>query len=689
MSSFLSISNIVSHLPASGVTITIPTPPRLRTMLKEELCIEKWSATVNTTCAAPGHIPWGIVDLEETEIIPEYAKDPPDAIQNVLSVDRHRRETGRAVIARKEPVSEYARSRCATKHESSSFRNALVFEREITLKTGGETKRWSLHVPASTMNPDMVDMMLELRHLKSFFKEEPEEAVTATPDPPFLMVSNSHFTMPLSLPSTGSMQSSCPTTLAVRRGNRPLPPLLINSGIPENLETVDPYPDILTTFLGTPSYERPPLEYAGNTQQPPANFNDMIYDLRSRCAPLQVKPSTHTSSVEEGVTSQAISSSLTISSEIDEWGFAQSIMQKYGDAVSMINPAVVVAEASVEELDLTLGSIDHTLVSSPLSSVTPPFKGLNDAGASNSTPDQSFSLESETSLLLHPIGDSKRPISPSSPTPSARSDSPSSGTPVNPSPRGILKRCKSVRFAESPITGEHPIISKELVDPSPSRPLFRRSVGSAQHKPLKRPSPLRSTFTPQSNYAAPLSHATLPGSSVTPSLRAAGRQKSPAAYGKVVTKPPKTPTEMPVSSRSSISAIRERPTPKSSLSLRPSTIPASGQNGVALKQTPVSKLMLPTLKSSTSPPRPTKMIPLRTSSSPMRARAFTTATKEDDKSQKEKENRPKTRASLSVTYTGRRALDENTFRRGSVGNTEGQGSSRMPVPLRKIFTRFK
>ena len=42
-------------------------------------------------------------------------------------------------------------------------RDALVFEREITLRTGGTTQRWSLQVPASSMHPEMVDMMVELQ----------------------------------------------------------------------------------------------------------------------------------------------------------------------------------------------------------------------------------------------------------------------------------------------------------------------------------------------------------------------------------------------------------------------------------------------------------------------------------------------------------------------------------------------
>ncbi|KAF9269162.1 hypothetical protein L218DRAFT_834046, partial [Marasmius fiardii PR-910] len=97
----------------------------------------------------------------------------------------------------------------------------------------------------------MVDVMLELRRLNSFFKEEPDELPTV--NPPSLMISNSHSVMPLSLPSTTSLQSSSgPTTLAVRRGNKPLPPVLTQSEVPGIME-VYPYPEIPTAFLGTPT----------------------------------------------------------------------------------------------------------------------------------------------------------------------------------------------------------------------------------------------------------------------------------------------------------------------------------------------------------------------------------------------------------------------------------------------------
>ncbi|KAK7056408.1 hypothetical protein VNI00_002962 [Paramarasmius palmivorus] len=632
-------------------------------------------------------MPWASVAESEPSIrVPECVNTSDDH-RDALFTARRRRETSPAIVARKDPPSEPCRPppRRATRHGSSSFRDALVFEREITLDTGNEKKRWSLHVPASTMNPEMVDMMLELQHLRSFFKEDPEEEDDTAMIPPSLMVSNSHFTLPLSLPSTESVESSPPATLAVRRGNRPLPPLLSsNSGVFEPLES-SPYSDIPTAFLGTPSYDSSSLQATIPIHRPSANFNDMVYDLRSRCEPLQTRPSIRFPSIQEDMqelATKALSPSRTADS--DEWGFAQSIMQKYGNTFSIINP-VVTPDASADELDLTPDSIDYTLVSSPLTTVTPPFKGLDDS-ASMTTPDHSFSLENRASSLTHSICDSTGPTT-ASPTPSVRSSSPSGG-PVNPSPRGILKRCKSVRFAESPIENEPPVISKEV---AVGQPTLRHSLGSAhpKHKLLKRPSPLRSTFTPQSNHVTSLSRSTPSEPQTVPSLRAAGRQKSPATYGNVVTKPPR-------SSNRSASAACDKGAPGSALSspIRSSTIMTRGRNGVNSKQTPVAKLDFSTPMASSSPPRPTT----RTKVTPTRARALTIpAVKDIEKDKKvvevdkEKENKPapKTRASLSATYTGNRAMNENAIRRGSVGSGEGQGSSRIRVPLRKIFTRFK
>ncbi|KIK61715.1 hypothetical protein GYMLUDRAFT_166155, partial [Collybiopsis luxurians FD-317 M1] len=117
------------------------------------------------------------------------------------------------------------------------------------------------------MNPDLVDMVVELRNLNSYFQKEDEEqqenfhfsqeykpeapmtsANNGCAHPPSLIVSNSQCVIPVSLESSGSLQT-IQKTLAVRRGNRSLPPLTLKP------ELVDPntYPNIPTAFLGSPS----------------------------------------------------------------------------------------------------------------------------------------------------------------------------------------------------------------------------------------------------------------------------------------------------------------------------------------------------------------------------------------------------------------------------------------------------
>ncbi|KAF9071534.1 hypothetical protein BDP27DRAFT_1174539, partial [Rhodocollybia butyracea] len=111
------------------------------------------------------------------------------------------------------------------------------------------------------MNPDLADMMMELRNINSYFKEEDEEKEKSAEQlcfpsetnvdlhPPSLIVSNSQYVIPLSLESTGSLHNTVPTTLAARRGNKAPAPLTVK------LESLDPstYPSIPTAFLGSPS----------------------------------------------------------------------------------------------------------------------------------------------------------------------------------------------------------------------------------------------------------------------------------------------------------------------------------------------------------------------------------------------------------------------------------------------------
>ncbi|GAW01266.1 hypothetical protein LENED_002850 [Lentinula edodes] len=147
----------------STSTTTIPTPPRLKTLLKEDLCISRWTESL-AFAEAPGHTPWG--DVEDHDITPwkpEGSLYAGDTFQMALLKSRQRPS-----------MLRLARQRLPV--PNSHHRNALVFEREITLKSEGKTKRWSVQVPAGSMDPDLAGMMMELRNLNSYFKEEEVQA---------------------------------------------------------------------------------------------------------------------------------------------------------------------------------------------------------------------------------------------------------------------------------------------------------------------------------------------------------------------------------------------------------------------------------------------------------------------------------------------------------------------------------
>lgn len=91
------------------------------------------------------------------------------------------------------------------------------------------------------MEPDLVDYLRELRELNDFFRSNGDN-VTTTPYPkprgnpdliqaPSLVVSTSQNTLPVPLESTENITVNAPVPLAVRRGQKMLPPLKSNSSV--------------------------------------------------------------------------------------------------------------------------------------------------------------------------------------------------------------------------------------------------------------------------------------------------------------------------------------------------------------------------------------------------------------------------------------------------------------------------
>lgn len=501
---------------------------------------------------------------------PEGSLYTSDVFQQALAKSRQRTPTIRQL----------------SPHPSACHRNALVFEHEITLESEGRTKRWSVQVPAESMNPDLVDMMVELRNLNSYFKEEDqdveekeerEKQLTASVDiayahPPSLIVSNSHCVIPLSLESAGSLHTT-PKTLAMRRGNKSLASLSLN---PEPMDS-NSYPSIPTAFLGSPSSYHPTFEFIGNAPSS-ANFQGMIDSLRSQCASLQVKPeSCPALQAEEGLLTvvHLDSHSSPKADDGDDWAFADGLLKRFPDLCVEDHEADIVGgvmqESEESFLEATLGVV------------------ISDPSLSNDSP-----CPSSASLIN------------------------ASPTLLSNSPRGILKRCKSVRFAESPLIDQAVMATALVQEVTPARA-------------LKRPSPLRNTYSSRSN-------STALSDSISPLLRAVGRQQSSKTA--------------PVSSRTTqVQLLNRSPTTKPTVPhMRDSNISSTDQ----AKQ--------------------------KTQATPSLGRSFRNTLISG------KENK-KVKAKSSFS-SNRHTMDENALRR-TISSPSQTQKSRMPVPLRNIFIKFK
>ena len=356
---------------------------------------------------------------------------------------------------------------------SPSFRETLIFERDITLQTNGESKRWSLQVPAKNMNPEMVDMMLELHDLKSYFGHKPEgvdkqqNIPREAPIPPTLMLSNSTLAIPISLDSSPSLATDVP--LAVRRGKK----------IPQGLTFRDkniPYPGMPTAFLGSPTNYSPKFEHMNTAKEPSMELGDMMANLRSRCASLGCHTSSNIRTPEDPETSYPTKvpvASFSEDQDDDEWAFADTLMDVSGSKSSS-GDTLKSMIMLVSNVDLELGS---------------PGKSETDASvlAVNATGPK---------LILHPT---RAPL----PRPSAQNFlDPVTPPPTSPLPscpvlsptkqvRGILKSTKNVRFASLPDEDDNkpPIISPRI----PTLPSVVRQS----------PSPLRRSFESDCQKARP------------------------------------------------------------------------------------------------------------------------------------------------------------------------------------------
>jgi hypothetical protein len=391
------------------------------------------------------------------------------------------------------------------------------------------------------MSQETLDMVLELQNLNSFFKGSLEQSDTnlargeERPEPPSLMVSNSHCTIPISLESSGDIAPHSPPSLATRRGkNQPTP--LLKTAKYSNFMTE--YPSIPTAFLGSPSAYSPKFEYANATDELCLDLEDMISSLRQQCASMQSE--SRRTPPPGNFSTDSVTRSFEDADDGGEWAFVNSLLRDSGANVT--DTGSIKKPHTTERPQGTRKPVP-ALSRGPLASKVNIPPGLRTFPAATRSPPRGLA-----------------PSTPPPPTPSL--SSPSSPQKV----RGILKNSKNVRFASLPDKGPKAVENIE----TPRRP--RQSMPAA---PVDRPSRLRpksNTITGCTPLAHPQAHDTTsalptrdakrgtPGGGRPVSVPVSNRSDDARARGPLSPGQPRTP----LSTTSRQSAIpAQKPTPAS------------------------------------------------------------------------------------------------------------------------------
>lgn len=318
-------------------------------------------------------------------------------------------------------------------------RNALVTERGAMNNISFDTL-----VSTATIEDDV-------NPLESFAEtnlgSSPRPAFRANrPDPsgplatPSLMVSTSDAVFPISLESSSDISANIPATLAARRGKKTLPHLSLKQGRQE-----ESYPSIPTAFLGASAEQWP---QHGHIILP----GDTHMDLESMISALQshrvAEPFLSGNGTKGGTPCLQNKATENQDSDSDDWAFADAFVSEYGD--------------------LSLGSSSGNATASFIVSST---------GISDSETSEPEGSESALSLLSETCPFAQRSPLPITPVPQG----PAPRSPPQ-EVRGILKGCKSVRFASLPIRqwpGEEPEQSNWPDRSAPQAVSIR--IAEAQH----------------------------------------------------------------------------------------------------------------------------------------------------------------------------------------------------------------
>lgn len=605
---------------------------------------------------APGHIPWSDVqDIDPVVWVPDGSIHPPEFYKLALSnarrpslLSNQRSDYQRTRSVPPQAANLTTAERPTSLHPNAlrrkSFRNAQVFQKEITIKTAGETERWSMDVPPSMVRSDTVDLVMSLQALSSFFQDDFVDMASSAS-------SNSMDAEKLTAPSCNEQDSSeaapaplsgsDPTflddqapcalsfNLASRRGQQELPHLTLE---PFSTEQTS-YPDIPSAFIGTPSYVPDQVELP-SLPASSVPLHIMISNLRAQCktlaphTPIDLSPPALLEANEINPPPPAPQP------EEDEWAFATELM------TDLRCRSKASHEAKTE------------------------FRQQDD-------PDQQVLDHDKENVQAQPR---LSPLTaPTSPPRSKLPSWPAEETPDSPTPsmRGILKGRKSVRFASLPGRRETApaMVSPSVQQHSPPPPGKQAASKVARFKPA----PRHSTGSTPSSVGA--SNREGKSGSRRPSL--------PSTLREVSHPPPSRKDPGFVKSK-----VRE-PSPRKSSSVpKPQASPArprAPQSGnMKVSQGPISPVR-PRARAST-----VGVSTGRTLTSARLPVPVPTTNKENFSSLKQP-SASRRRSIFGISHSSEQK-DENTRRRWTkvIDSTEDAVQrSRMPVPLQNIFTRFK
>ncbi|KAI8996398.1 hypothetical protein BD414DRAFT_455072 [Trametes punicea] len=278
---------------------TVPTGPRLRVMMLEPASLDGWAASVPSLSGPSCPLDDCTVDehttVEASMWISEGSLFSPEVFHTML------------------------RKRLSRAEEDAS---ALHDDRESS-DSSPDLKLVGISASSSSASGSLSDDCLVGEGL--------EEVNAAAPLlVPTIMISNSTAALPLSLESSHSLHPELP--LAVRRGKQLPSALSLDPKTKSALNNpCDPYPDIPTAFLGSPTTCTPTAEIHHESCESSMGLSAMCADLRSR---LPAPPFTPTEPIASPYCGPSVGDDViaspqsSVSSDLDdeEWAFARDLV---------------------------------------------------------------------------------------------------------------------------------------------------------------------------------------------------------------------------------------------------------------------------------------------------------------------------------------------------------------------------